>query len=235
MNRNAGHRTGTALGIGMVLLAGALMFAGGLRGATPSVNSSGDEAGFVSLFNGRDLAGWTGATNSHEVRDGAIVCRPGRGGVLFTTEQFGDFIVRVEFKLPPAGNNGLALRYPGTGRPAYDGFCEIQVADDAEQLARQRDPRQFNGSAYGIAAARAGHLRPIGEWNVQQVTVRGTRVKVELNGAVILDADLAGVPEFLDGKAHPGLGLKRGHFGFAGHKDPVRFRNIRLRRLDQGE
>jgi hypothetical protein len=77
--------------------------------------SRGNDAGFSPIFNGRDFTGWEGALNSYEVVDGAISCRPKKGGTIFTTEQFADFVVRLEFKLPPGGNNGLALRYPGTG------------------------------------------------------------------------------------------------------------------------
>jgi hypothetical protein len=64
------------------------------------------------------------------------------------------------------------------------------------------------------------------------VTVEGSRIRVELNGTVILDADLAEVEEFMGDAEHPGKDLKSGYFGFAGHSDPVEFRHIRIRRLD---
>ena len=83
-----------------------------------------------SLFNGKDLEGWQGAVDNYEVKDGAIVCKPGKGGNLLTKEEYADFQARVEFKLPPGGNNGLAIRYPGTGDTAYTGMCELQVLDD---------------------------------------------------------------------------------------------------------
>ncbi len=189
-------------------------------------------AGFQPVFNGRDLTGWTGAVASYEVVDGAVVCRPKQGGTLFTRETFADFTVRLDFKVPPGGNNGLAIRYPGEGDPAYSGMCELQVLDEdyERSTGRKIDPRQRHGSAYGLVAAHAGYQRPAGEWNFQQVTVRGSRLTVELNGTIILDGDLAAVTEFLDGKAHPGKDLKSGHFGFAGHNDPVAFRNIEVRR-----
>ncbi|MFV1964003.1 MAG: DUF1080 domain-containing protein [Pirellulaceae bacterium] len=193
----------------------------------------GDDAaqGFQPIFNGRDLEGWAGAVDNYEVRDGAIVCRPGEGGVLFTEEEFGDFMVRVDFKLPPGGNNGLAIRYPGIGRPSYEGMTELQVIDDTAEKYAKLDPRQFHGSAYGMVPAHRGYLRPVGEWNYQQVTVRGSTILVELNGTVILDADLSEVTEFKDDRPHPGKDLARGHFGLAGHRDPVMFRNIVIKRL----
>jgi Domain of Unknown Function (DUF1080) len=189
------------------------------------------EAGFTSLFNGRDLTGWTGAVDGYEVRDGAIVCKTGQGGTLFTARQYRNFVVRLEFRLPPAGNNGLAIRYPGSGDPAYAGMTELQVLDDADPKYANLDPRQAHGSAYGMVAATRGHLRPVGQWNEQEVTVRGSTIRVVLNGTVILDADLATVTTFMADTPHPGKDRAEGHFGFAGHNDPVAFRNIRIREL----
>ena len=66
--------------------------------------------------------------------DGAIQCKPDKGGTIYTTEEYADFVARLEFKLPPGGNNGLAIRYPGKGDTAYAGMCEFQVLDnDADQ------------------------------------------------------------------------------------------------------
>jgi hypothetical protein len=89
-----------------------------------------DESGFRPLFNGKDLEGWQGAVDGYFVENGELICKQGSGGVLFTTEEFGDFEARLEFLLPPGGNNGLALRYPGQGRASVDAMCEIQILDD---------------------------------------------------------------------------------------------------------
>lgn len=208
----------------------------GTEEANRLLASRGEDGAFSAIFNGRDFTGWTGAVDSYEVVDGAIVCRPKSGGVLHTEEAFVDFSVRLEFKLPPCGNNGLAIRYPGHGDPAYTAMCECQVLDDHyEQVKGEAlDPRQMHGSAYGMIAAAPGYQRPTGEWNFQEVTVRGSRIRVELNGTVILDGDLAAVTEFLGNKAHPGKDLPAGHFGLAGHDDPVAFRALRIRRLAEG-
>ena len=194
----------------------------------------GDDAaaGFAPIFNGNDLTGWTGAVDNYEVRDGAIVCKPDHGGVLHTTEKYSDFVVRLEFKLPPGGNNGLAIRYPGTGNAAYDGMTELQVLDDTAEKYAELDPRQYHGSSYGMVPAHRGYQRPVGEWNYQEVTVKGATVKVELNGTVILDADLDTVTALMKDTPHPGKDLKEGFFGFAGHNDPVMFRNIAVKKLN---
>lgn len=195
---------------------------------------------FVSLFNGKDLAGWAGATNNYTVVDGAIQCMKGKGGVLHTEKVYSDFIFRTEFQLPPAGNNGLAIRYPTKeefdampeGKRNYDGayigMCELQVLDDGHEAYKTIDPRQAHASAYGMVAAKRGFLRPQGEWNHQLVHVEGSKVRVELNGTEILNADLSTVKEFMSDTPHPGKDRTSGHIGFAGHSDPVKFRNVSI-------
>ena len=192
--------------------------------------ASHGEKGYQSVFNGKDFTGWAGPVDNYEVVDHAIVCKAHKGGTIFTQAEYSDFKARVEFKLPAGGNNGLAIRYPGKGDTAYDGMCELQVLDDNYEKATgsKIDARQAHGSAYGMVAAARGYQRPIGEWNFEEVTVVGSKIKVELNGSLILDADLSKVTEFMANSAHPGKDRTSGHFGFAGHNDPVAFRNIRL-------
>ncbi len=172
--------------------------------------ASKNNDGFESVFNGKDLTGWAGAVDSYEVVDGAIACKPGKGGNLYTKEEYQDFAVRLEFKLPPGGNNGLSIRYPGQGDTAYVGMTELQVLD---------------------SAAHRGYLRETGEWNFQEVTVKGSTIVVELNGTVILDVDLSKITEYMANRPHPGKTNERGHFGFAGHGDAVQFRNVSIKKL----
>lgn len=186
-------------------------------------------AGFAPIFDGASFAGWEGATGEYEVVDGAIRCRPGKGGNLFTKDSYGDFVVRLQFRLPPGGNNGLAIRYPGTGDPAYAGL-EVQVLDDADPKYATIKEWQAHGSVYGLVPSVRGYLRPAGEWNFEEVTVQGSRITVELNGSVILDADLKGRKSQL-GDKHVGQERTEGRFGFCGHGDPVEFRAVQIRRL----
>lgn len=189
------------------------------------------DTGFVDVFNGRDFTGWAGPIDQYEVKDGAIVCKPNKGGTIYTQEEYRDFVVRVEYRLPPAGNNGLAIRYPGHGDTAYIGMCELQILDDDAPDYQKLDPRQFNLSAYGMVAAKRGYLRPTGEWNFAEATIRGSTIVVELNGTHVLDNDLAKVTDYMGGTAHPGKDRVQGHFGFAGHNDPVAFRNVQIKKL----
>jgi hypothetical protein len=191
-----------------------------------------DPEGFAKVFNGNDFTGWSGEVQNYDAKDGAIVCKPGKGGTIFTKDEYGDFIARLNFKLPPGGNNGLAIRYPGSGDGAYTGMCELQVLDTEDPRYAGLDPRQTHGSAYGMVAAHRGYLRQPGKWNYQQVTVQGATIKVELNGVTILDTDLSKVTEFMANSPHPGKDRKSGYFGFAGHSDPVEFRDISIKRLN---
>lgn len=191
-----------------------------------------EEGQFQQVFNGKNFEGWDGPVQNYDVHDGAIVCKPKKGGTIYTKEEYGDFVARLEFKLPPGGNNGLAIRYPGQGDTAYVGMCELQVLDSEHPKYARLDKRQYHGSAYGMVAAKRGYLRPTGEWNYQQVTVKGSTIRVELNGSTILDADLSHVTEFMANRPHPGKDRTTGHFGFAGHSDPVSFRNVSIRKLD---
>ena len=113
-------------------------------------------------------------------------------------------------------------------------MCELQVLDNEhEKFADKLDIRQYHGSAYGMIPAHRGYLRPPGEWNFQEVTVKGSTIKVELNGTVLLDGDLSKVKEFMGGRPHPGKDRTSGHFGLAGHSDPVEFRNLRIHSLGE--
>ena len=179
----------------------------------------------------KGLEGWAGPVDNYEVVDGAIRCKAGNGGTVYFNKRYADFVAKLEFRLPPGGNNGLAIRYPGQGDTAYAGMCELQVLDDTSPKYTKLDPRQYHGSAYGIAPAHQGYLRPVGQWNYQEVTVQGSRIKVELNGTVILDADLAPIQEYMADGAHPGKIRTSGYFGFAGHGDAVEFRDVAIKAL----
>jgi len=192
--------------------------------------------GFKLLFNGEDLTGWIGNTQGYAVKDGIMICDPSLGGKgnLYTAEQYGDFIFRFEFRLLPGANNGLGIRTPPDVNPAYGGM-ELQILDDpSPRYTGWLKDYQHHGSIYGVVPAKPGHLKPVGEWNYQEVTARGKQITVKLNGVTIVDADIekASTPETIDGRDHPGLKRQEGHIGFCGHGDQVEFRNLRIKVLD---
>lgn len=197
-----------------------------------------DADGFVELNNGSDLSNWKGAVDSYEIRDGNIVCKQGKGGDLLTKESFGDCRIRVEFKLPEAGNNGIALRVPEGGHSARDGL-ELQVIDNVGyngRLAKAGKPGlkdyQHHGSLYFCVGAKRGYLRPAGEWNFQEIVVKGPRITVTLNGTTILDVDSEALDRSQIANPPKGLDRREGFIGLAGHNDPVEFRSFKVKQLD---
>ena len=196
-------------------------------------NLTGAEPGFVSLFDGKTLQGWTlvgGHGPGYVVKDSMIVCPKEGGGNLFTEKEYANFAFRFAFRTEPAGNNGVGIRAPLNGDAAYVGM-EIQILDDAPEYEGKLRPAQYHGSVYDVIPAQRGYLKKAGEWNEEEIRTEGRRIKVTLNGTVILDADLDSVrdPEVL--KKHPGLARTAGHIGFLGHGSLVEFRNIRVKEL----
>ncbi|MFP6695022.1 MAG: DUF1080 domain-containing protein [Pirellulales bacterium] len=190
--------------------------------------------GFVSLFNGKDLTGWIGDTKGYLVQDGNLVCKP--GGNLYTKNQYSDFVLRFEFKLTSGANNGLGIRTPPKGDAAYVGM-ELQILDDTSKKYAKLKPWQYHASIYGIVPVKRGHQKPVGQWNVQEVTANGPKIKVVLNGETVIDTDLSKIkqtPDIHNLKKHPGMHNKSGHIGFLGHGSVVEFRNIRVKNLASG-
>jgi hypothetical protein len=163
-----------------------------------------------------------------------IVIRPenGSGGNLYTEKEFGDFIFRFEFQLTPGANNGLGIRAPFEGDAAYAGM-ELQILDDTAPVYATLQPYQYHGSVYGVIPARRGFLKPVGEWNYEEVYIKGTQIRITLNGTVIVDGDIAEPRDkgTMDHNEHPGLKNNSGHIGFLGHGSVVRFKNIRIKEL----
>lgn len=192
-----------------------------------------EEEEFQSLFNGRDFTGWVGGTDGYTVENGMIVVRmQGETGNIYTEREFDDFVLRFEFRLTPGANNGLGIRAPLEGDAAYNGM-EIQILDNSAPKHADLEPYQVHGSVYGVAPARRGFQRPVGEWNSQEVIASGSRIIVRLNGVTIVDTDIekARKEGAMDGRPHPGLERVSGHIGFLGHGSRVEFRNIRIKEL----
>ena len=188
--------------------------------------------GYKILFDGSSLNEWVGNKSAYIIEDGNLAVYPKRGGNgnLYTKDQYSDFVYRFEFKLTPGANNGVGLRAPLQGDAAYEGM-EIQILDNDADIYRNLQPYQYHGSVYGVITARRGFLKPVGEWNEEEISLVGNKIKVTLNGTVILEGDLAEASAngTLDKREHPGLQRSSGHIGFLGHGDILYFRNIRIR------
>ena len=201
----------------------------------PGLGLSQKEAadGFVSLFDGHSLTGWQGATKGYRAENGVLVCLEKGGGNLYTAKQYADFIFRFEFKLQSGGNNGVGLRVPDSRvRTPSQTSMEIQILDDSHPKYKNLHDYQYHGSIYGVVPAKRGHLKPVGQWNREEILCQGYHVKVTLNGAVIVDAYLEKLG-FRRLNDKPGDGLKntKGYLGFLGHGSRVEFRNLRIKEL----
>lgn len=195
--------------------------------------------GFKILFDGTNMYNWQGNTRDYITENGNLAVRPkpGKstlGNNLYTKEQYSDFIFRFEFQLSPGANNGLGIRAPLSGDAAYEGM-ELQILDNDAPIYKALKVYQYHGSIYGTIPAKRGSLKPLGEWNYQEVIVQGPKIKVILNGDVILDADISEARKngAADGQKHPGLMRESGHIGFLGHGSELQFRNIRIKDLSK--
>jgi hypothetical protein len=187
-------------------------------------------AGYVALFNGKDLSGWKvlgGKMDAWSAEDGLLFVKGSGGGWLLTEEKYGDFDLRLQFKLPPGGNSGVALRAPFEGNPAYAGM-EIQLLDDSwykdEKNFKGLKPTQLTGSIYGVVPPSQDATKPAGQWNTIQIRAEGRRITVILNGLKTVDANLDDHKD--QAKDHPGLLREKGHLGLQSHDGRVEFKNI---------
>jgi len=192
--------------------------------------------GFKVLFDGANLDQWTGNKESYVVENGNLVIQPNRGsgGNLYTKDEYSDFDFRFDFQLTPGANNGVGIRTPLEGDAAYVGM-EIQILDNDADVYKNLHEYQYHGSVYGVIPAKRGYLKPVGEWNSEEIIARGPKIKVILNGTVIVDGDISEARKngTMDHLQHPGLKRDSGHIGFLGHGSVVRFKNIRVKDLSK--
>jgi hypothetical protein len=207
------------------------------------------ETGFASLFNGKDLSGWTYGRRTgnvenrtgkgYQVEEGVLFTTKEDGGNLYTEKEYGDFVLRFEFKLTENANNGIGIRAPLEGDAAYAAI-EVQVLDDGGSEYKNLRPAQYHGSLYDMVPAKRGSQKPVGEWNSEEITAKGRQITVTLNGVTIVDASLDDVTDEAILAKHRdlskpegsrGIANTRGHIGLLGHGTRVEFRNIRIRDL----
>jgi hypothetical protein len=194
------------------------------------------EPGFKPLFNGKDLTGWksTGKGEVWAVEDGLLFCKGSGGGYLMTEKEYANFELRFEYRMPKMGNSGVAVRAPLTGNPSTAAM-EIQLLDDENWKGLKE--WQHCGSIYGVVPAKTGHTKPAGEWNAMKIIANGRKITIELNGTVIVDANLDDYKEHIKGdkekkiEARPGLAREKGHLGFQSYNFRVDFKNVRIKEL----
>lgn len=211
--------------------------------ATPNTLTPEERAaGFELLFDGESLDGWHvfkgDGTPGWDVLDGTLA-RVGPGGDLVTDRVFGDFELRLQWKVSPGGNSGILFRIQDESQRTYHGAPEIQVLDDAAH-ADGASRLTAAGANYGLHPAPEGVVRPAGEWNDIRLVVDGSHVEHWLNGRKIVEYELwsdewrekVAASKFAE---WPEYGMAReGRIGLQDHGDRVWFRSIRIRTLDEG-
>ena len=202
------------------------------------------EGGFVTLFNGRDLTGWTsGPDNSWIAQDGMLtVRRDNMDGkehnfdYLWTKDTYGDFILDLEYKVMEGTNSGIFFRTSDLKDPVYTGI-EIQVANS---YRRQRISKTGTaGAVYDCQAPSKNAIKPPGEWNRCVLTCQGSRIQVVLNGEPVIDMDAdrwttpRQNPDGTPNKFPRAIKdfARVGYVGLQDHGRPVWYRNIRIKRL----
>jgi len=189
------------------------------------------------LFNGNDLSGWTvaDAQDAWRVEDGTIHCTGKGGGMLYSNDQYKNFVLRIDFKMSPNANSGVFVRIWDRNDPVNTGM-EIQILDS---YGRASPGKHDCGALYDIVAPLKNATRPAGEWNSLSICCRDNHLMAFMNGEKIVDVDLSRWTE--PGKNPDGTPnkfkyaykemVKPGYIGLQNHGHEVWFRNIKIRPL----
>ena len=217
-------------------------------GAPPVNQLSAEERsqGWKLLFDGASLERWRGyqmdrVPDGWSVQDGTIrFAKPTAEGAqradLVTKKQYGDFELRLEWKLTPGGNSGVMFRVSEDAERSYHTGPEMQILDNAGH----RDggsPLTSTGSNYALHPPVRDATRPVGEWNQVRIVARGPHVEHWLNGVKVVEYELWTEDWKAKVKASkfaqwPGYGLEtKGHIVLQDHDNEVWFRNLAVRRL----
>jgi len=183
-------------------------------------------AGWVALFDGRTLEGWTTLLphwGHWSVEDGAIKCAAGPGPWpwLRSRKRYESFILRLEYNIQEGGNSGVFVWAPLDGRSSRFGM-EVQLIGTKKA---KPDKNNTPAAIYAVLAPREHAGNPPGEWNHLEIICRGSKVGIRLNDRLVQDFDANEVPALRNR-------LRKGVIGLQDHGSPVRFRNIRIKELD---
>jgi hypothetical protein len=200
---------------------------------SPVTSTAADDGGWVNLFNGKDLSGWTdqngGPPKGWDVQDGAIH-RAEKGGNLHTSEVFYDFELEFEWKVAKGVNSGLKYRFHDGVGPEY------QILDDANATSETK-PLGQAAALYVIKEATGKKLNPAGEWNQSKIVAKGNRIEHWLNGVKVVEIEID-TDEWKKRKAaskfkdREKFGQHPGPIHLQDHGGEAWFRNLRIRKLD---
>ena len=193
-----------------------------------------EKTDFTALFNGKDLSGWEIKQSKGNIKDywsvtdGILTAKAGTGWIG-TTKEYGDFILRVEWRIQEGGNSGVFLRVPGVkdGTSPSQTGVEIQILDDnSDKYKGKLKPYQYSGSIYTFVPCSKPVFKGAGEWNTFEITCQGDKIAVVYNGEKVAEADASKIEEL-------GKRPKRGLIGLQNHSSPVEFRKVEIKVLDK--
>jgi alpha-3'-ketoglucosidase len=224
-----------------ILLLSLLLGAPAVMAADNQLTKAEKDAGWILLFDGRSLAGWTTSSQKPSLRpveDGAINPHKCGGYMMIHEKPWGDFVLSLDFKISKGCNSGVFVRtFPLTPRPGKDvGYNGIEVAIDDTIGAGFYD----TGAIYDLVKPSSNAMKPVGEWNHMVVTCDKNLISVDLNGTRVSEMNLDlwtaknkrpdGTDHKFDVvyKDHP----RRGYLGVQDHGSDCWFKNIKLKPLD---
>jgi len=176
-----------------------------------SESAAVDDDGFLPLFNGKDLEGWTikGNPAGFVVEDGIIRSETGGGGHLmyYTDQEFSDFVLVVEWRVAPRGNSGVFIRADEDSMEPWSTNYEVQISSEDPP----RDDSRCTASLYAYVAVDPRPDETPEQWRTFQITCKGENIQVEIDGVQVIDFDQSTLPDTKD-KALSGLiGLQDSH------------------------
>ena len=200
-----------------------------ILGAQAILSPTEETEGFELLFNGENLNGWIVQGLEGEepsIREGGVLRMDGWDWwAIITKKKFKDFVLRCDVKIEPKGNTGILFHTPE--KDVFITSPEIQLRDDSGS----QPSKECSGAIFKNREPTKNAIKPAGEWNTVEITVRNNHVTVVLNGEKVQDVDLKNVPlkgdkgEF-QVREEGGIALQHKSF-----KHKAEFRNIRVKSL----
>ena len=226
-----------------------LFFAVGASAADNRLSAEEQSQGWELLFNGTDISQWRnfkqpGLNEKWVVEDGTMKLTGKGGGDIMTRKSYGNFDLRLEWKISEGGNSGIFILVDEEGKFIYSRAPEIQILDNERHSDRKLDTHR-SGSLYDMVAAHPSSQKPAGEWNQVRILFRDGFLQVwqnEVKTVNITIGDGTWNTLFKASKFSGGIEslfsdfkgfaeARTGHIGLQDHSDPVAFRNLKILEL----